>query len=388
MAEQKEQRIKVVMTPAGNAWSISKEYRLLDYIADGTTMYICVKVDPETGVNVGHELTDTRYWNKCIDFTDAMQRVESAISAASTATATAKTATDGANLAANKADSATANAKTATDKANTATTNANSAAERATSAATSAESRIEAAIKSADTRTTEAVSKATTATTAANEAKVNADTATSAAKKATTDAQTATSAANAATTKANNAATDAESRTTAAVNAATAATNAANEAKTKADSATANANSATEKANTATASTNAAITASKAATAEAEKVNAAISVDNTLSVTNRKGEVATVALGDAIDVAQLKTDVASLQADRDSFNPQELGYATVMQLDMKERPTLCGFPFTLIGDDAPAVTPDFIGQEFIDTKNGKVYKATNVNNAGGWKPLN
>ena len=37
-----EKRIKVVMTPAGTEWSAEKEYKLLDYISDGTAVWLCV----------------------------------------------------------------------------------------------------------------------------------------------------------------------------------------------------------------------------------------------------------------------------------------------------------------------------------------------------------
>ena len=79
-----EKRIKVVMTPAGTEWSAEKEYKLLDYISDGTTVWLCVKVDAATGVNKGHELSEAAWWNKCIDISEAV-RVASEAAAADVA---------------------------------------------------------------------------------------------------------------------------------------------------------------------------------------------------------------------------------------------------------------------------------------------------------------
>ena len=79
-----EKRIKVVMTPAGTEWSAEKEYKLLDYISDGTTVWLCVKVDAATNVNKGHELSEAAWWNKCIDISEAV-RVASEAAAADVA---------------------------------------------------------------------------------------------------------------------------------------------------------------------------------------------------------------------------------------------------------------------------------------------------------------
>lgn len=80
----KEKRVKVVMTPAGTEWSAEKEYKLLDYISDGTAVWLCVKVDAATGVNKGHELSEAAWWNKCIDISEAV-RVASEAAAADVA---------------------------------------------------------------------------------------------------------------------------------------------------------------------------------------------------------------------------------------------------------------------------------------------------------------
>lgn len=75
-------------------------------------------------------------------------------------------------------------------------------------------------------------------------------------------------------------------------------------------------------------------------------------------------------------------------ADLDSFHPQQLGYSVAMGLELKERPTLCGYPITVIGKGAPDFTPDFIGQMYIDSEGGKIYVSVNAENAGGFKVLN
>lgn len=39
----------------------------------------------------------------------------------------------------------------------------------------------------------------------------------------------------------------------------------------------------------------------------------------------------------------------------------------------------------LIGEGAPTISPDFVGQRYIDTANRIAYTAFNTDNAGGWK---
>lgn len=108
--------IKVILTKVGTAYSATQQYRLHDYIViDDCTMYVCKRVDPTTMTCVGHDLTDSLYWDKCIDLSEA--------EAKATAAATA------ANEAASKAVTATTNANTATANANTAAANADTARE-------------------------------------------------------------------------------------------------------------------------------------------------------------------------------------------------------------------------------------------------------------------
>lgn len=44
-----------------------------------------------------------------------------------------------------------------------------------------------------------------------------------------------------------------------------------------------------------------------------------------------------------------------------------------------------GFPDTIIGTEAPAVTPNFIGQRYVDTTNKAVYTAFGTSSASDWK---
>lgn len=85
MAEKTEKRIKVLLTPAGSEWVADKEYKRLDYISDGKAVWVSVKVDAATGKNVGHPLTETAWWNKCIDLSEAESLAGEATAAANAA---------------------------------------------------------------------------------------------------------------------------------------------------------------------------------------------------------------------------------------------------------------------------------------------------------------
>lgn len=134
-----QKKIKLVLTKAGTAYDASHAYQLHDYIViDNTTVYVCKRVDKATMTCVGHALTETDYWDKCIDMSDALAKVAEAVKTADTATTNANAATKKATDATTNADKATAAANTATGKADAATTNANNAATQATAATKSA----------------------------------------------------------------------------------------------------------------------------------------------------------------------------------------------------------------------------------------------------------
>ena len=135
----KEQVIKVVLTPAGSEWSVEREYERLDYISNGKEVWVSVKVDAATGKNVGHPLTDTAWWNKCIDLSEAENLAAAATAAANAAATTANNAAQAAMDAKTAAETAVSEANKATKAANTAA----SAAQVATSAANDATAAAE-----------------------------------------------------------------------------------------------------------------------------------------------------------------------------------------------------------------------------------------------------
>lgn len=139
MAEKTEKRIKVLLTPAGSEWVADKEYKRLDYISDGKAVWVSVKVDATTGKNVGHPLTDTAWWNKCIDLSEAESLAGEATAAANAAATTANKAAQAAKDAKTEAEAAASEANKATEAANTAT----SAAQAATAAANDATAAAE-----------------------------------------------------------------------------------------------------------------------------------------------------------------------------------------------------------------------------------------------------
>lgn len=141
MAEmnKKEQVIKVVLTPAGSEWSAEREYERLDYISDGKAVWVSIKIDAATGKNVGHPLTDTAWWNKCIDLSEAENLAAAATDAANAAATTASNAAQAAMDAKTEAEAAVSKANKATGAANAAT----SAAQAATTAANDATAAAE-----------------------------------------------------------------------------------------------------------------------------------------------------------------------------------------------------------------------------------------------------
>ena len=82
-------------------------------------------------------------------------------------------------------------------------------------------------------------------------------------------------------------------------------------------------------------------------------------------------------------VEGLRRDVETLNKGKDN-----LGDVHAKSIDLDELPKVCGYPMFLFDTATPTVTPDFIGQFFIDTANGKVYMATAVTNSSSFKPLN
>lgn len=139
MAEKTEKRIKVLLTPAGSEWVADKEYKRLDYISNGKAVWVSVKVDAATGKNVGHPLTETAWWNKCIDLSEAESLAAAATVAANAAATTANNAAQAAMDAKTAAETAVSETKKATVAANAATSSAQTATTAANDATAAAE---------------------------------------------------------------------------------------------------------------------------------------------------------------------------------------------------------------------------------------------------------
>jgi hypothetical protein len=139
MAEKTEKRIKVLLTPAGSEWVADKEYKRLDYISNGKAVWVCIKVDAVSGVNVGHALTETAWWNKCIDLSEAENLAAAATAAANAAATTANKAAQAAMDAKTAAETAVSETKKATEAANAATSSAQTATTAANAATAAAE---------------------------------------------------------------------------------------------------------------------------------------------------------------------------------------------------------------------------------------------------------
>lgn len=145
-------KIKIVLTKVGTAYEPTKEYHLHDYIViDDVTLYTCKRVDKTTMTCVGHPLTDTDYWDKSIDMSDALAKATKATEDATTAaqeanaaTSKATQATTDATTAAHEANTATEKANTATAKVDAATANVTDAITKATEAANSVKSLLDA----------------------------------------------------------------------------------------------------------------------------------------------------------------------------------------------------------------------------------------------------
>ena len=293
-----EIRMKVLPTLAGEAYDNEREYRLLDYIViDGSTVYTCRKVDPETGMCKGHGLDETEWWDKGLDVAKVVETTREATSETREATSDARQAIADARraiadteTATRNADAATADAQEATAAAQTAKNNADVATGEAKQATADAQSATVAALT--------ATSNAATATNNADAAKRDALYATAQANKATSDANTATEAAQEATANAQTATTDAQ---TATANAKTATTNA--------QTATTNAQMATQEAQT--------------ATQEAENVNVALSEENVLEVTNRSGEKKSLDLSALAAANSMAADVERVKMTLGRYTPRE-----------------------------------------------------------------
>lgn len=142
-----QKKIKVTLTKAGTAYDAAQAYRLHDYILiDDVTMYVCKRVDKATMTCVGHALTETDYWDKCIDLADARKKLTDAAAQATQAVADANKTVAAINTAEQERVKAEAKReadfKTSKEACDASTTNANQAA---TDAATATKNATDAA---------------------------------------------------------------------------------------------------------------------------------------------------------------------------------------------------------------------------------------------------
>lgn len=129
-----ETRVKIIPTKVGTVWEAARKYKLLDYLViDGATMYLSKKVD-DSGVNLGHSLTNTDWWEKCIDLADVVEKAKKAIDDCEQAGVGANDAATQANAAAQNAQTQATKAASAGDAAMKATKLANDAAQAANTA--------------------------------------------------------------------------------------------------------------------------------------------------------------------------------------------------------------------------------------------------------------
>ena len=83
------------------------------------------------------------------------------------------------------------------------------------------------------------------------------------------------------------------------------------------------------------------------------------------------------------EVASIKKDIEAIKENTD-----KLGNVEALSVNMMSLPKVCGYDYVIMAKEAPAQTPNFVGQIYIDTTNAKVYMAVNVTNASGFVVLN
>ena len=126
-----EVRARIRPVKAGTAWDAERTYQMLDYIViDGATMYLSKKDD-----NLNHPLTDTAWWDECINLADVVAKAQQAIDDCEQAGVGANDAATQANAAAQNAQTQATKAASAADAAMNATKLADDAAQAANTAA-------------------------------------------------------------------------------------------------------------------------------------------------------------------------------------------------------------------------------------------------------------
>ena len=100
-------------------------------------------------------------------------------------------------------------------------------------------------------------------------------------------------------------------------------------------------------------------------------------------VNDNKYVVQSVADAISEEVASVKKDIEAIKENTD-----KLGNVEALSVNMMSLPKVCGYDYVIMANAAPAQTPNFVGQIYIDTTNAKVYMAVNVTNASGFVVLN
>lgn len=85
------------------------------------------------------------------------------------------------------------------------------------------------------------------------------------------------------------------------------------------------------------------------------------------------------------NVERVESVEASLESLIENF--EEQGDVHAQTLDIDALPTICGFPLIKIMYRTPDLTPDFIGQIWIDKTGNAAYIATHCNSAAGYKAI-
>ena len=100
-------------------------------------------------------------------------------------------------------------------------------------------------------------------------------------------------------------------------------------------------------------------------------------------VNDNKYVVQSVADAISEEVASVKKDIEAIKENTD-----KLGNVEALSVNMMSLPKVCCYDYVIMAKTAPAQTPNFVGQIYIDTTNAKVYMAVNVTNASGFVVLN
>lgn len=89
---------------------------------------------------------------------------------------------------------------------------------------------------------------------------------------------------------------------------------------------------------------------------------------------------------DTVYLAVDKVEVS--EGDIDAIDVDNCGDIHAKSIDMDELPKVCGYEMYIKGSGAPTAAPDFIGQEYLDLTNKKLYKAFGIESKNDFVALN